>query len=130
MKQNQRNETTSEVLDKLVAEFAKHVAAQKDAMWSGSARDANRHAKRVNSTFDKLCAYGDAGRDALTALFTHPRVDVRVMAAAFLLRHKTAEAKGVLEAAAKGSDFTSFSAQQALKRWEEGTWELDPEPQK
>jgi hypothetical protein len=33
---------------------------------------------------------------------THPRMEVRVMAATYLLRHRTAEAKAVLEEAAKG----------------------------
>jgi hypothetical protein len=44
-----------------------------------------------------------------------------------LLRHRTAEAKAVLEEAAKGEEMVPFEAQQALQRWEEGTWALDPE---
>jgi hypothetical protein len=54
-------------------------------------------------------------------------MDVRVTAAAFLLRYRTAEAKAVLEEAAKGEEMVPFEAQQALLRWEEGTWALDPE---
>lgn len=53
-------------------------------------------------------------------------MDVRVMAAAHLLRYRTAEARAVLEEAAKGTGLVPFGAQQALKRWEEGTWALDP----
>jgi hypothetical protein len=49
------------------------------------------------------------------------------MAAAHLLRYRTAEAKAVLEEVAKGEGLVSFKAEQALKRWEEGTWALDPE---
>ncbi|EPX56761.1 hypothetical protein D187_007195 [Cystobacter fuscus DSM 2262] len=34
---------------------------------------------------------------------------------------------GVREEAAKGQGLVPFEAGQALKRWEEGTWALDPE---
>jgi len=115
-------------LEELVEEFAQDVAAQTDAVWyKMDARTANKHAKRADGAFDKLCAHGDAGRDALVALFTHSRPDVRVAAAAYLLRHRTAEARAVLEEAAKGKGFVSLRADEALKRWEEGTWALDPE---
>lgn len=56
----------------------------------------------------------------------HPTMDVRTTAAAFLLRHRTAEAMAILGGAAKGEELVAFaSAAQALKRWEEGTWALD-----
>ncbi|NOK22381.1 DUF2019 domain-containing protein [Corallococcus carmarthensis] len=113
-------------MEKLVEVFAQHAAAQTDAVRQGDAKTGNKHAKKVNETFDKLCAHGDAGRDALAILFTHPRMDVRVKAAAFLLRHRTEEAKAVLQEAARGQDLVSFAASEALKRWSEGTWALDP----
>ena len=114
-------------LEKLVEAFAQHAAAQTDAISRGDAKTGNKHARQVNATFDKLCAHGNAGRDALAALFTHPRMDVRVKAAAFLLRHRTEEAKAVLREAAEGKGLVSFAASESLKRWEEGTWALDPE---
>jgi hypothetical protein len=114
-------------LEDLVEQFAQNVAAQTDAIWRGDAKTGNKHARKYIAAFDKLRAHGNAGRDALTALFTHPRMDVRVMAAAVLLRHRTTEAKAVLEEAAKGEGLVPFKAQQALMRWEEGTWALDPE---
>lgn len=113
-------------LEKLVEAFARHAAAQMDAIWNGDAKTGNKHARQVNATFDKLCAHGDTGRDALTALFTHPRMDVRVKAAAFLLRHRTAEAQAVLKEASAGEGLVAFMASEALKRWDEGTWALDP----
>jgi hypothetical protein len=113
-------------LEKLVEAFARHAAAQTDAVWSGDAKTGNKHARQVNAAFDKLCAHGNAGRDALATLFTHPRMDVRVKAAAFLLRHRTEDAKAVLREAAEGDGMVAFAASEALKRWEEGTWALDP----
>lgn len=113
--------------EETVEEFAQNVAAQTDAIWRGDAKTGNKHADRYIAAFEKLRALGDPGREALAVLLTHPRMDVRTTAATCLLRYKTAEARAVLEEAAKGKGLTSFGAQQALKRWEEGTWSLDPE---
>lgn len=113
-------------LEELVEQFARHVQAETEAGWKGDARAANKHVDEYLAVFDELRAHGDAGRNALAALFTHPRMDVRVSAAAFLLRHRTEESKAVLEEAARGTGMVPFEAQQALKRWEEGTWALDP----
>lgn len=113
-------------IQKLVEEFAQNVAAQTDAIWRGDAKTGNKHADRSIAAFEQLRTYGDVGRDALATLFTHPGMDVRTSAAAFLLRYKTSEARAVLEEAAKGKGLIPFGAQEALKRWEEGTWSLDP----
>jgi uncharacterized protein DUF2019 len=113
-------------IEGLVAEFAENVAAQTDSIWRGDAKTGNKHAKRYIAAFDKLTAHGDAGRDALTVLFTHPRMDVRVSAAAYLLRYRTAEARAILEEAATGEGLVPFEASLVLKNWESGTWALDP----
>ena len=112
--------------EKLVEEFTCHVQAQTEQIVAGDAKIGNKHAKKAIAAFMQLRASGDAGRDALALLFTHPRMDVRVSAAALLLRHRTAEAKAVLEEAAKGKGLVPFEASEALKRWEDGTWALDP----
>ncbi|KFA87694.1 DUF2019 domain-containing protein [Archangium violaceum] len=113
-------------LEKLVEQFALNVAAQTDAIRKGDARTGNKHAKRYTAALQELRAQGNAGRDALSVLLKHPRTDVRAMAAAFLLRYRTAEAKAVLEAAAKEGGVAAIGAIMTLKRWEEGTWALDP----
>src|SRR5437667_386409 len=113
-------------LEDLVADFARNVEAATDATWQGDAKTGNKHAKRYIAIFEELRTYGDAGRDALAALFADSRIDVRVSAAAFLLRHRTAEAKAVLKEAASSEGWSAFVALQALKRWEEGNWSLDP----
>ncbi|MCY1076330.1 DUF2019 domain-containing protein [Archangium lansingense] len=114
-------------LNRIVEEFAENVAAQTEAIRRGDAKTGNKHANRYISALKKLRLEGDAGRDALVVLLKHPRVDVRVSAAAFLLRYRTAEAKAVLEAAATGGGVSAIDAIMALKHWEEGTWNLDPE---
>lgn len=110
----------------LVAQFAEDVAKQTDAIWRGDHKAGNKHAKRYIAVFQRLRAMGDVGRDALCVLLAHERPDIRVTAAAYLLPHRTAEALEVLREAAKGEGLVAFEASQAMKRWEEATWGLDP----
>ena len=114
-------------LNKLVEEFAENVAAQTEAIKRGDAKTGNKHANRYIAVLKKLRLEGNAGRDALATLLRHSRPDVRVKAAAFLLRYRTAEARAVLEAAATGDGVAAIGAIMTLKRWEDGTWNLDPE---
>lgn len=114
-------------LEELVESFAHHTVAQTTAIFQGDAKTGNKHAKQLSAAFKKLRAHGNAGRDALAVLLSHPNVDVRTMAAAYLLRYRTAEAVAVLEQAAKGQGLIAFESAQALERWKEGTWSLDPE---
>jgi hypothetical protein len=114
-------------LEDLVEQFAENVAAQTEAIRRADAREGNKYAKKYAAALQELRAHGNAGRDALAVLLKHPRTDVRAMAAAFLLRYRTAEAKAVLEAAVKEGGIAAIGATMTLKRWGEGTWALDPE---
>jgi len=114
-------------LNELVKEFADCVAAQREAIEKCDPNRGNKLADRYIGAFKKLRARGNEGREALATLLHDNRADVRVMAAAYLLRYKTEQARAVLEAEAKGRGFVAFGAAQALQRWKEGTWALDPE---
>lgn len=113
-------------VDKLVQQFAENVEAQTEAIRLGDAKTGNKHAKLYIQAFERLRALGDQGREGLVPLLTEGRDDVRAMAAAFLLRHQHDVARGVLEELARGKGFVAFSAGETLKRWDEGTWQLDP----
>lgn len=113
-------------LHELTAAFADSVAEQSEAIMHGDAKAARRSGRRYVAAFQELRAIGDAGRDALCELFTHPRRDVRVMAAACMLRYRTQDALRVLEDAASGEGLSAFGASEAIKRWNEGSWSLDP----
>jgi hypothetical protein len=112
-------------LDELAEEFARNVAAQTDAIMRGDSKSGNKCAKRYTAAFKQLRDHGEAGRDALAALFVHPRMDVRVYAAVFLLSERPDQARPVLEEAAKGEGLIPFEASQALKHWNAGTWSLE-----
>ncbi len=114
-------------LAKLVKEFGDNVAAQTDAIWAGDAKTGNKHARRYIRAFERLRAIGDEGRDALVPLMsTEHRPDVRAMAAVCLLRYRHEEARAVLTELGRGKGLVSFGAQEALKRWAEGAWQIDP----
>jgi hypothetical protein len=113
-------------LEELVEQFAQNVAAQTEAIRRGDAKTGNKHAKQYTAALQELRAQGNAGRDALAVLLKHPRTDVRAMAAAFLLRYRTAEARAVLEATAKEGGVAEIGAIMTLRRWDDGTWALDP----
>jgi len=113
-------------IPELVDEFAKHRLAQEEAMERDDVAAGNRHARKYIAAWHALRdQYGDAGRDGLATLLRHPSTDVRVMAAAYLLRYKTDEATRVLEEARAAGH---FGAEQALERWREGAWSLDLAP--
>jgi hypothetical protein len=114
-----------EGLDELVEQFAGAVEAQRAAVGRGDAETGNEFAKRYIEIFAELCRRGDAGRNALEVLFDDARSAVRVMAAAYLLRHSGGRAIALLEKESAGKGMTAFGARQALKRWADGTWALD-----
>lgn len=113
-------------MTELVREFADCVANQSGAIAKGDPDKGNQYARRYVAAFEQLRAVGDKGRDALIPLLADGRPDVRVMAAAFLLRHCTEKATNVLEAESEGAGLIAFGAAQALERWREGSWALDP----
>lgn len=113
-------------IPQLVTVFADAVVKQTEAIRLGNARTGNKHAKRYIAAFKKLRSLGNPGRDALIPLLADSRADVREMAAVYLLRYKTKEALAVLHKEAGGVGLVTFGAQQAIKRWEEGVWNLDP----
>jgi len=111
----------------LVRQFAESVVAQDVCLDQGDAKTGNKHARRRIAAFRKLRAMGDSGREALAALLRDPRPNVRTLAAAYLLRYKTTDALAVLREVSRGRGMSAFGASEAIKRWEEGTWQLDPE---
>jgi len=44
-----------------------------------------------------------------------------------MLRYRMRESLEVLQAEAKGAALIAFEASEAIKRWEEGDWHLDPD---
>ena len=115
-------------IDRLVRRFADAVRRSNEELDHGSAAGANRAAKIFIQSFRRLIEIaGDSGRDALAGLFNDMRVDVRGMAAAYLLGYRNEQATRILTAISQRKSLTGFEAGECLKRWKEGVWELDPD---
>jgi hypothetical protein len=113
-------------LEDLVKAFADSVLAQSRALARNDFKSGNEFAKRYIHAFKQLRSRGDDGRNALSKLLNDDHAEVRTMAATFLLRHCEVRANAVLMAEAKGTGMVAFEAAQALQRWQDGTWSLDP----
>lgn len=110
-------------LGEVVDRFARGVLLQ--AMENSRGESGDEHATAYIAAWKELRAAGPAGLDALASLLTHQEDCVRVMAAAFLLRHRSAEAKTILEQAAKGRSLAALGARQALLRLELGVLDVE-----
>ena len=113
-------------LHDLVEGFATASIGQDEAIIAGSVRDSIKYGKATVRFLNQLLKHGDTGRDALKLLLSHPHPSARVKAAACLLRYDTRSAMGVLEEAAQFDGLVGFSAREAIARWQEGDWSLDP----
>jgi hypothetical protein len=108
----------------LVEVFASAVIAQNQCISEGDAKTGNRHAERYIKAARSLLA---AGADSITrfaGLLQHTDPGVRVMAAAFLLKDRTAEAVAALRPLADGEGIVALGARMTLARYEEGDLEI------
>lgn len=113
-------------IEELVNAFANAVVGQTDSMGRGDSASGNEHARQYSHIFRSIRQIGDPARDEFSKLLRHPRQDVRVMAACYLLRHNTAAALSVLTSESMKGGLIGFEASEAIKRWKDGEWSLDP----
>ena len=112
-------------IQKLVDVFADATHKHHEALMEGNSRKANKQAKRVADTFQAIITTGDMARQALLQLTKSEDMAVASTAATFSLKYATDESIAVLKRVAQRTDLLGFRAEQALKRWEEGSWHLE-----
>ncbi len=117
-------------IQNLVEEFARCIVSQREAMQEGKLEEGNRFSNLASEAFKALTSvYGDDGREVLKTLLRHPDPEVQMATAVCLLRYCTQEAlKKLRDIAESGTGHAAAVAPQAIKRWEEGDWHLDPAP--
>lgn len=116
---------STESIQHWVTEFATCVLNQDEAIRGRDPERGNEYAKCYIEAFRKLRDSGVDGMDCLATLLKDPRRSVRTTAACFLLRHRTEESLQVLRSSAEEKGVTGLGAFMTLKRWEEGTRDLD-----
>lgn len=112
-------------IQQLITKYAVAAHKHQEAIMEGNSRKANRQAKQIAETFQKIITTGELARKALLQLTQSEDEAVAVMAATFSLKYATGEAIAVLRRVAKRPDLLGFRSEQAIKRWEEGTWRLE-----
>ena len=119
---------TYDRINRLINIFEKNVIIQNDAIWKDAdAKKGNKAAKKYIAAYREIREIGDEAREEFSRLLDHENPDVRSSAAAFLLRYCTDRAMKVLKEVSKMEGIVGFEASQAIQRWEDGEWELDPE---
>ncbi|NJM39409.1 MAG: hypothetical protein HC853_00885 [Anaerolineae bacterium] len=116
-----RKKTLQEHLD----DFQTAVIGQREALLKGDWRTGNPLAKKYDAAFRKIIEYGEEGRNALLALTEHPNVSVAEMAAVYSLKYNPEQCLNVLRRLSSEPGLIGFGAQQAIQRWEEGSWQLE-----
>ena len=114
-----------ELIARWVGDFATSVEGQNRALQRNDAATGNKYAKKYIAAVRKLREAGSAGWEALALLLADSRIDVRTMAACFLLRYNPERAQAVLKESALQKGVVGLGALMTLKRWEDGSWNLD-----
>ena len=109
-----------ELLDKFIQAAKKH---QDSSLvdW----RTANAEAKKLQQVFLELTHGGQVAREALLRLVDSEECAVSLMAAVYSLKYNPVKSLAALKKLEKQPGFIGFQAEQAIKRWEEGSWQLE-----
>jgi hypothetical protein len=111
---------------KLVEQFSQAAERSFEAMMKGDWKENNKWAKKQAKAFQQIIAIGDIARDELLTLLDHENLNVVLNAAVFSLKYDTEKSITTLERiASTDRGMVGFRAQQALQRWEEGSWQLE-----
>jgi hypothetical protein len=118
-------DTKEKQIQKLVADFSEASSIHFDATIAGDWKSANSHAKKINKSFLEIRKLGTDARTALLNLVDTEPFPVAAMAAVYSLKFCPERALAALEKIAKEPSFIGFEAEQAIKRWTEGSWQLE-----
>lgn len=110
-------------LDSLVA-FVEAQQDQIECIGRGDPKTGNKHARKGIAAARRLLAGGETSIDRFATLLSHPDLNVRASAAAWLLKDRTKEAIEVLRPIAEGQGIAALGAISTLKRYEKRELEI------
>src|SRR5690349_18772019 len=97
---------------------------QVECIRRGDARAGNKHARRGIAAARQLLAGGEAAIDRFATLLSHESPNVRVSAAAWLLKDRTEQAVAAFRPIAETEGLAALGAVCTLKRYERGELEI------
>jgi hypothetical protein len=112
-------------IPELASRFARAAASYHEHNDQGDWRGANREAAKAARAFRQLIKHEIPGREALLALLLSDDTSVALMAAAFSLKYNPERSLAALEALSHHPGLIGFEADQAIQRWNEGSWHLE-----
>ena len=115
----------TEKTEKLAAELVDAAIRGDEAVMAGDSKQARKQSKILVKKWESICEIGYEAKEVLAQQLHHPNPSARSAVAAFLLKFRHEEAMAVLKELAKGDGLVPFQCQEAIKRWEEGTWSLE-----
>jgi hypothetical protein len=118
-------DTKEAQIHKSIMGFSESAKKHYDAILAGDSRSANAQAKKVHKFFLEIVKQGEDARKALADLVDDEILPVAVMAAVYSLKYSPERALAVLQKIAKEPGVHGFRAEQAIKRWTEGSWQLE-----
>ncbi len=118
-------DTKDKQIQRLLVNFAEASRIHYDALMAGNSRTANVQAKKINKSFLELTNLGVDARNALLNLVDTETLPIAAMAAVFSLKFSPERALATLQKIAKEPGLIGFEARQAIKRWTEGSWQLE-----
>lgn len=108
----------------LVQEYAEAVIKQEECIFQGNVRKGNQFARRYIQIANELLSGGEEVISVFAELLQHPDPNVRVNAAASLLKARTAEAVATLEPLAEIEGLAGLGAKMTLERYRRGELEI------
>ncbi len=113
-------------IDQIIEEFARIGIEQDDAEIEGNTSRYNKLYRRIVLIDQELRARGPEARKALSQLYNHPNIQVRLNAATRTLGVLPAEARALLERIRKAHHgFQSLDAGMRLNNLDEGIFKPD-----
>ncbi len=112
-------------VDEAVSAFVEATKLHYQATLAGNYKITNKYAQIIDEAFRKIVAMGVEARQALLANVDDDDNAVASMAAVYSLKFNPERALDALRRIADKPGLIGFGAQQAIQRWEEGTWQLE-----
>ena len=114
-----------ENINSLIQSFILSTIAHHDATLNGDWRGANKSARKRHKIFLQIVEAGDTAREALLAQTKNDNIHIALIAAVYSLKYNPEQSLETLHWLADKPGLLGFEAEQAIKRWEEGSWRLE-----